>query len=104
MPTDDDKDTKTPKLSDRDQFLAWKRSMRLYAMDKGDIYGICDEDGTKGTYAAITTAQGRRKWDEISRQLIGTIGRHISNPTLQSVWSTEYERIINQEAPRQDAT
>ena len=98
MPTEEDKDKGTAKLVDRDQFISWKRSMRLYAMDKGDIYGIFDEDGTKGVYNAIPAGAQARKWAELSRQLIGTIGRHVENSTLQSVWSAEYERIIAQGA------
>ena len=53
MPSDDERDSRAAKLKDRGGFLAWKRTMRLVAMDKGDIYGIFDEDGTKGVYAAI---------------------------------------------------
>ena len=46
MATDDDKESKSNLLVDRDQFLSWSRRMRMVAMDKGDIYGIFDENGT----------------------------------------------------------
>ena len=102
MPSDDERDSKATKLKDRDGFFAWKRTMRLVAMDKGDVYGIFDEDGTKGTYAAIPVGAGgaatKRKWSEVSMQLIGTIGKKIDNPTLQDIWSREYERIQAQGA------
>ena len=32
-----------------------------------DVYGIFDEDGTKGNYAALTTASERRKYPRRSR-------------------------------------
>ena len=48
MPSDDERDSKATKLKDREGFLSWKRTMRLVAMDKGDIFGIFDEDCTKG--------------------------------------------------------
>ena len=102
MPSDDERDSKATKLKDRDGFFAWKRTMRLVAMDKGDVYGIFDEDGTKGTDAAIPVGAGgaatKRKWSEVSMQLIGTIGKKIDNSTLQDIWSREYERIQAQGA------
>ena len=71
MPSDDERDSKATKLKDRDGFFAWKRTMRLVAMDKGDVYGIFDEDGTKGTYAAIPVGAGgaatKRKWSDAFR-------------------------------------
>ena len=97
MATDDDKESKSNLLVDRDQFLSWSRRMRMVAMDKGDIYGIFDENGTKGSYNAISgNATKRTKWQEVSMQLIGTIGKKIENATLQSVWSAEFERIMAQ--------
>ena len=54
MPSDDERDSRTKNLTERDGFVAWKRNMRLVAMDKGDVYGLFDEDGTKGTYATAT--------------------------------------------------
>ena len=108
MPSDDERDSKATKLKDRDGFFAWKRTMRLVAMDKGDVYGIFDEDGTKGTYAAIPVGAGgaatKRKWSEVSMQLIGTIGKKIDNSTLQDIWSREYERIQAQGAGPPDQT
>ena len=89
MPSDDERDSKATKLKDREGFLSWKRTMRLVAMDKGDIFGIFDEDGTKGVYAAIPPGAGgaatKRKWSEVSMQLIGTIGKKIDNSNLQDI-------------------
>ena len=102
MPSDDERDTRTKNLTDRDGFVAWKRTMRLVAMDKGDVYGLFDEDGTKGTYATATAGAGgaavRRKWNELSLTLIGTLGKKIENATLQHIWSREYERVATQGA------
>ena len=70
MPSDDERESAKKNLKERDGFLAWKRNMRLVAMDKGDVYGLFDEDGTKGTYATATAGAGgaavRRKWIELS--------------------------------------
>ena len=102
MPSDDERDSKATKLKDREGYLSWKRTMRLVAMDKGDIFGIFDEDGIKGVYAAIPPGAGgaatKRKWSEVSMQLIGTIGKKIDNSTLQDIWSREFERIHAQGA------
>ena len=81
MPSDDERDSKATKLKDRDGFFAWKRTMRLVAMDKGDVYGIFDEDGTKGTYAAIPVGAG----GAVSQ----TSRVHFSMPFyFQTKWST----------------
>ena len=102
MPSDDERDSGKNKLKDREGFLAWKRNMRFVAMDKGDVHGLFDEDGTKGLYAAIPGGQPgnrtRKEWAELSRTLIGTIGKKIENPTLQDIWSREFERITAQGA------
>ena len=42
MPSDDEKDTHGERLKDREDFLGWKRNMRLLAMRKGDHLGIFD--------------------------------------------------------------
>ena len=95
MPSDDEKDDHSTHLTEREQFVGWKSSMRLHAMSKGDSYGIFDEDGTQGTYVALQAPQ-RRSWMETTRKLVGEIGKKIRNPTLQHLWSAEYERIAAQ--------
>ena len=89
MPADDERDDRRARLTSRDDFLSWKRRMRLVAMDKGDTYGLYDEDGTKGVYAAIPVGAGgnatRCKWGELALQLVGTIGNKIENETLKTL-------------------
>ena len=40
MPSDDERESRTKSLTERDGFIAWKRNMRLVAMDKGDVYMV----------------------------------------------------------------
>ena len=87
MPSDDERDSGRVKLTKRDEFLSWKRKTRFLAMDKGDVYELFDEDGTRGVYAALGGARERTKWANLARQLVGTIGKTIVNETLQEVWS-----------------
>jgi hypothetical protein len=102
MPSEDERDSSRNRLTKRDEYLSWKRKSRLVAMDKGDVYGLFDEDGTKGIYAALPGGAGaaaaRSKWAKLARQLVGTIGKTIENESLQETWSREYERVIAQGA------
>ena len=74
MPSDEERDSSAQKLTERDGFLAWKQSSRLLALSKGDVYGIFDEDGTKGAYAALAPGAGgaatRREWNKLSRNQV----------------------------------
>ena len=65
MADDTDDKADLARLNKREDFPGWRESMKLYALEKGDVDGIFTDDGSDPTvgYQAIPANQINRRRD-----------------------------------------
>ena len=92
---EDQEDNKKPTLKDRAGFAVWEPKMEMYALEKGDQFGIFHEAGSDlvhNRYLDLPAPQ-KKVWLQTSKKLVGVIHGCITSEGLKQVFTTEYRRV-----------